>query len=165
LDDHRHDHGRNRCNATNPHFAFGWVGQELNVSYTLPQIIERSHAALEQRIAIYRWLNTVRASIQEADADGSLQLADCLRHRRLLNSQLRCGFRHAARFNNGKKDVQIPQAQAPPDPILPIDRSGHRRLAIGITHNRAFTLYHPRLSLAMKPATAERCDQTGFPDI
>jgi hypothetical protein len=41
--------------APNPHLAGGWIGQELDFSDPLLQLIEHRDAAFDQRISVDRW--------------------------------------------------------------------------------------------------------------
>jgi len=101
--------------------APGRVGQGVNLSYPLPQIIERHLAVFEQRAAIEGWFNAARAAIQKAHPNAGLQIGNRLRHNRLRNPELGGRFDHAARLNDGGQYVQIPQANPPANAALPVD--------------------------------------------
>jgi len=50
--------------TADPHFSGGRIGQEFDVPDALPQFIEGGHAALQQRGAVDRRLDALRASFE-----------------------------------------------------------------------------------------------------
>ena len=65
--------------APDAQFAGRRVGQILQRLNALPQLVKHGQAAFEQSVAINRWLDSRRTAIEQADTNGSFEIADCFR--------------------------------------------------------------------------------------
>src|SRR5262245_35282667 len=146
-------HGRH---APDPHLAGGRIGQELDFSDPLLQLIEHRGPAFDQRVSVDRWPDALRASIEKPSPERPFKIADRFRYRGLFHAQLRGRLGHTACLHYGKKYMQVAQPQASADPAFPIDRSGHRFSSIGIEANWVFLLYQHRLALQLDGADVQR---------
>src|SRR5258708_13447878 len=76
--DRREERSRDPLMAPEPDFAHRRVGQELDVPYGLLELIEHHVAALQQRPAIHRGLDTLRPAIEQPHTKRVLEVADRL---------------------------------------------------------------------------------------
>ncbi len=53
------------CRSSNPQFTGRWVGKKLDFPDPLIEFIEGGDAAFEQRPAVLRWLDAVRAAVEQ----------------------------------------------------------------------------------------------------
>src|SRR5262245_35061887 len=126
------DDGESDCQwACNPDFTRCWISQVLDIFDALFQFVEYRNASFEQRIAIHRWLDSLRRSVQKPHAERVLKICDDFRNGRLGNSELYGRLGHAAVLNDRVEDVQVAQPETPADLALPIDLAQHRKFLIG----------------------------------
>src|SRR5262249_39369888 len=118
LDHSGDESGSDELWRTNPDLARAAAREKLNVAKTLAQLIEYHIATLQKRISRTRSLDTVRTSVEQADAKSILELSDGLRDRRLRHAYLLGGLRHASPFNDRSEDLEIPQAQPAAEPTI-----------------------------------------------
>src|SRR5262249_29038964 len=118
---------------------------------SLLELIEHSRTTSYERRAIDRGCDTLRAAIEQPHTEDRLESADCLRHGRLSDAQMRRRLGHAARLHHGKKHMQIAQPQTATDQAHPIDGLGHEGEVISIYGNWVFGLYRGRPSVATEP--------------
>jgi hypothetical protein len=64
LDDGRNEARGHQGRASDPHFSSRRVGEELDVLQALPQVVEYRHAAIEQRAAVFGWLDALAMAIE-----------------------------------------------------------------------------------------------------
>ncbi len=81
FEDRHKEPGRNRFRASDPHLAGMGIGNELDISHSLAQLVERSAASRQKGFAIRRRNDPLRASIKELHAERVLQGSNHLRNR------------------------------------------------------------------------------------
>src|SRR5262245_37078736 len=96
IDDCRYETGRTGQCVPNPHLPSRRVGEKLDVLHALTQLIEYSDSTIEQSTTVLSRLDTLALAIEQAHADGMLQLGDRSRNRGLDGIQAFCRFSHAA---------------------------------------------------------------------
>src|SRR5207302_11506378 len=95
--DHDLDHSRRkRVGASYPEFSCGRISKKADLVDALLQFVEDGNAAFDERAAVLSWLDTLRASIEQADAKGVLHVGDGLRNGGLGRAKRLRGFRHAS---------------------------------------------------------------------
>jgi hypothetical protein len=80
IDDDLNHSRRLPVRAPNPEFSYGRVGEKGDLVYALFQFVEDSNAAFDERGTVLSWLNTLRAAIQETDAESPLHVGDRFRN-------------------------------------------------------------------------------------
>ncbi|HVV63618.1 MAG TPA: hypothetical protein VHD14_17855 [Pseudolabrys sp.] len=118
------EHGReqtrdDRFVSADPDFARRRVGEEIDFLYALAKIVEYSDAAVEQRTAVFRRLDPLRTAVEQAHAQGVLEVRDGSRNGRLRRVQLRCRLAHAAALDHGHQNMQVVELEAASDPVGP----------------------------------------------
>ena len=93
------------------------IGQKLDILHRLPQVIEYSRAALKQGAAILGRFNALAAAVEQAYANGVLQLRDRPRNGGLGSIQDRGRLAHAAGLHHAHQNVQIVQLHPPSNAI------------------------------------------------
>ncbi len=83
------------------------------------ELVERCDPALEQRAAIDRRLDSLRAAIEKTNAECVLQAGNDLGDGRLGDAELGRGLGHAAGVHDREKNLQVAKAQATADAIFP----------------------------------------------
>src|SRR5436190_859733 len=79
--DHDLDHSRcKRVRASDPEFSRRRIGKKVNLVDALVQFVEDGNAAFDEGAAILSWLDTLRASIEEPDAEVVFHVGDSLRN-------------------------------------------------------------------------------------
>src|SRR5215470_1708735 len=76
IDHGRYEAGRHWLGAADAHLARIGVAEELDVPHALLELVEHRNAALEERAAINRRLNAVRAAIEKLHAERVLEIGD-----------------------------------------------------------------------------------------
>src|SRR5260370_40898635 len=122
IEDGRGQSRRHRFGASDAQFPGRGVGQELDVLYALPQLIEDRTAAGEERAAIHGRLDALWASIEEAHPERVLQIRDCLRHYRVRDGEMIGCFRNAAVLNHREQDMEVAQLKPAADAVRPFHR-------------------------------------------
>src|SRR5262249_2599678 len=120
LSNDREYPGDGDLRAPNAQLATVGVGQGLDLLYALAQLIENSHPAFEQSLAITRKFDTLRAAVKQPHAQTLLQIGDRLGDNGMSYGEALGGFRHATGFGHCQKDVEIPQFQLAPDAVRPM---------------------------------------------
>src|SRR5262249_23381454 len=67
----------------------------------------------------------LRQAIEQANAEGMLEIADDFRNRGLGDAEMRGGFRHAAALNHRDEHVQVAQLEPASDLAFPGDLLDH----------------------------------------
>jgi hypothetical protein len=75
LDHSGDESGSDELWRTNPDLARAAAREKLNVPKTLAQLIEYHIATLQKRISVNRSLDTVRTSVEQADAKSIIETA------------------------------------------------------------------------------------------
>ena len=120
--------GRHRFWASDSHLSNCGISQELDVSYSLLQLIEHHMPTFEQCACVDRGLDTPRAAIEKTDPKRTLKAGNRFRDRLLGHAEMCGSLGHAAPFHDSGKDLEIAQLQPPTDAVLPVERrAGHRR--------------------------------------
>src|SRR5215831_6505085 len=115
-----------RFGTSDPYFSHQRICEKFDVPHALLQFIEYRDAALEQRVAVDRWLDAEWAAVEQSDAESVLQIGDHFRYGRLGDAQLLRRLAHAAALDNREKHMQIAQLEPATHLLLPIDSSCHR---------------------------------------
>src|ERR1044072_2104622 len=127
LEDRLQDRGGDGFRTPDPYFANCWIGEEFKLLDPLPEFVERRHAAPFERRAARGHVDAAWPAIQQLHAKSMLQVCNDLRYGRLRDSQLLCGFRHAAETYDRREHVEIAQTDTAADLALPIDLLCHRK--------------------------------------
>jgi len=64
IDDCGHKVRRQKWIASDSHFSGGRIGEILDALHTLAQVIEDGHAAIEQRAAVFGWLDPLTVAVE-----------------------------------------------------------------------------------------------------
>ena len=106
-DDFGKNPGSKRLWTSNAQFSRGRIGQELDVSYALLQLIERGDASLEQCGPVQGGLDPSRMSIKKPHAECVFKVGNDFRNGRLRNAELPSRLGHAAAADRRAKHVQV----------------------------------------------------------
>jgi hypothetical protein len=127
IDDRGSKAGGNDDGSPNPYFASLGVGEELDMFYSLPQLIEGNEAAIEKGAPINRGLYALRTAIQETDPERVFHVGNRLRYCRLRHRELSGCLSHAAASSHGQQDIQIPQFEMTAEALgVPLHRFPHQ---------------------------------------
>src|SRR5262249_3616346 len=129
-----------RLHAADPQFARGWISEELDFPYALPQLVEYRGPACQERVTIPCGFNSLGAPVEEPDSERGFEVADRLGDRGLSDPEFLCRLRHAPRMYHRKEDMQVAQAEAPTDASIPFYACGHRISVMGISQDWLFAL-------------------------
>ena len=86
----------------------------------LPKLIEDDEAAIEKRPPVDSQIDAVRRAIEQADAQGMLQVGNRLGHDRVGDRKLPCGLGHVSALHDREQNMQVAQLEPPPDSIIPL---------------------------------------------
>jgi hypothetical protein len=113
--------------SVQPNFTSPAVGsaKKFDVPDALLQFIEHRGAPLDERLAILRRLDALRAAVEQAYAERIFKIGDDFRHSRLRDAKLLRRLRHAAVLDRRVKHVQVAQLEPATDLAFPVDPSGH----------------------------------------
>src|SRR5262245_57978887 len=100
-----------RLSATDPQLAGDWIGEKADFLDACPHVIEDGDAALEQRTAIERRLDALRAAVEQANAEEMFEIGDDLRDDRLRHRELLSGLAHASPLRDRHRDMEVLQLQ------------------------------------------------------
>src|SRR4051812_11314853 len=106
----------NRFVPPDPNFPRRRVGEEIDSFDALTKIVENGYAAVQQRAAIFRRLDALRTAVEQAHAEGVLEVCDGPGNCRLGCVQLSCRHAHTAGLNHGHQYMQIVELEAASNP-------------------------------------------------
>jgi hypothetical protein len=93
--------------ATYSHVPGSRVGETLNSLHALPQLVEYSDSATEQRASIFGGLDALSVAVEQANADSAFQFCDGSRNRRLSRVKDSGRFAHAAGVDHSHEHMEI----------------------------------------------------------
>src|SRR5262245_42813949 len=110
----------------------------LDVLHSLLQLTEGSHSAIEQRAPALRWLDTVRATVQELRTDAMFERGNRPGNGGLSCVQHQCALAHAAGLHHGHQHVEVVKLDSTSYPIahphvvfsIALPLWGHREIAL-----------------------------------
>src|SRR6185312_11348051 len=118
--------GHERLGAADSDFSGGGIGEEFDISYSLPQLVEHYVPAFQQSTRINRRLDAARAAVQQADAERVFEPGDRFRDGGLRHAEMRGRLGHASPLHDSEKNMEVAQLETPADSALPVqDRVGH----------------------------------------
>ena len=139
IDDRGHEPRHQGFRTTNPHLSGTRIGQELDVSDPLFELVEDHVATIEQGPSVDRRLDALRAAIEKSHPQRVLQVGDRFGNGRLGHAELSGALGHAAALGDRGKDVEVTQLEATADAALPVSLLARSSvLPIGLSANRAF---------------------------
>src|SRR5262245_17354191 len=104
-----HDTGQQRLCASDPQFAGDWIGEEPNLFYACPHIVEDRDTSFEEGTTIECRLDALRAAVKQANAEQMLEVCDGLRNDRLRHAELLCSLAHAFPLRHCHRETQVLQ--------------------------------------------------------
>src|SRR5262245_48944555 len=96
FDDGRYQAGRERFGASDAQLARRRIGEKVNLIYAPIDLVEDSHAALQECAAVERRLCPMLAAIQESHTEHLFQVSDRLGNDGLGDRELLGGLAHGA---------------------------------------------------------------------
>ena len=121
LDGERENGGHDRRRTPDPQLARRRIGQERDVPYSLPQLVECGPPALEQGAPIDRRLDAAWIAVEQPCGKHLLEAGHDVRNGRLGQSELDGRLGHTAGLRHRKKHLQVPEPQAASDLLFPND--------------------------------------------
>ena len=104
--------GQDDFGAADGEFARCGVGEELDALEPLAHLVEYVDGRIEQCPSIRRRLNALGATVEQADAEGLLQLGNRLGDNGMRDGKPGGRFRHAASLGHREHDVKVAQTDA-----------------------------------------------------
>ena len=111
---------RERGGTGDAYFARRRIGKELDVLDALPQFVECRKTATDEGAPVSRRFDSLRAAVEQRNANCMLKLGNRLRHDRHRDGKLAGRLGHAAGLHDGLEYVEIPQLDAAADPVCPL---------------------------------------------
>src|SRR5262245_45548922 len=100
--------------------AGGRIGQKLDLSHTLPQLIENDDPTFGKGAAIKRQFDTLRAAIEQRHTQRAFEVCNGLRDHRPRNGEALCSLGHVALFGDGHEDMKVAWLEPSADTISPV---------------------------------------------
>jgi hypothetical protein len=127
VDDRGHEPRHQRFRTADPHLSGTGIGQELDISNPLFELVEDHVATIEQGPRVDRRLDALGAAVEKPHPQRVLQVGDRFGNGRLGHAELSGALGHAAALGDRGKDVEIAQFEPPADAALPVSLSADHR--------------------------------------
>src|SRR6266545_2074359 len=118
---------RERLGTPDAYFSHVGIRQKLDIADPLLEFVEHHVSAFEQCFGIYRGRHAMRATVQEAYAEGHLQIGNRVRYGGLRHCKMRGRLGHAAPLHYGRKNMEVAQPEPAADAALPFHRGASHK--------------------------------------
>ncbi len=125
MNDRRIDCGYGVLAPSHAYLAYCRIGERRDVLHALPQFVEHGDASLDERAAIGCRLYALPAPVEQAHAEGVLQIGDRLGNGGLRHVEGTRRLAHAAGLNDGHENIDVAQSEAAADAVVPLRGGGH----------------------------------------